>query len=433
MPASAHELRRRIEQISSDINRQEELLKRLQQTRNQLQRQLNQLVDPIARLPFEISSEIFLRTLDPFTKPASSQTPMLFLNVCSTWNAIAVSTSALWSSIGIDFPCGFAFWMRVLPRWLARARNCPLSIRFGGDFHHWNLEVSDLVWKHGGQLKHLEIANDNDEDDEDTDNDLFMVDIFGGTSPESMPLLESLTIRGLTGEQAFFGRQILELLRQMPNITKFLMEPLIDLPSKDLVVPTLRQLSFGDSEDSHDEILNYLSLPALETLSVPMHFLVGEELFRFIKRSSPPLQELIVAWEHVTTAVHLLECFHLIPTLVRLQMLGPNTSVMANLFTALAGPSPLLPKLNSFIVFNPGHISEVSWSMLVRALFSRRKNLRIVAVKDVDVPKAADVLAALGELVLGGMQIYIGTKTTNFAAPGFPTDVLDFPARWELS
>ncbi|KAF7361517.1 F-box domain-containing protein [Mycena sanguinolenta] len=416
MPVSVEELRERIEQISSDINRHQdaELLKKLQQAKIQLHCQLNQLVDPIARLPLEISSEIFLQTLDSFPKPASFHPPMLFLNVCSTWTAIASSTPAIWSSTRIDFPRSFAFWMWLLPVWLGRAHNCPLTVRFGGDFHHWNHDVSGVIWKHGGQLKHLEIANDDDDVEED--EELFMIDIFGRTSPESMPLLESLTIRNLTGEQAFSGRQILGLLRQMPNITKLHMEPLTDLPSEDLVVPTLRQLSFGDFEDSHDEILKFLSLPRTRN---PLR--------------ADALPQLNVAWEYDTIGVHLRECFCLIPTLVRLRVLSLTSSVVADLFAALADSSLLLPNLNSFIVFNSEHISEALWSTLVRALVSRRKKLRIVAVQNVNVPKAADILAALGELVIDGMQIYIGTTKTNFAAPGFPTDVLDFPARWKLS
>ncbi|KAJ7218866.1 hypothetical protein B0H12DRAFT_1152990, partial [Mycena haematopus] len=193
---------------------------------------------------------------------------------------------------------------------------------------------------------------------------------------------------------------------------------MIDLLSEELlVIPTLRQLLFGECEPSDDEILNHLSLPALEILSLPMHYISGGYLLRFIKRSTPPLQELAIGWEHdVMNSIHLHECLHLIPSIVRFRMWWPNPDVVADLFAALADSPSLLPNLHTLIVHPDNDIPESTWRTLVRALLTRRVQLRVLAVPNVKVPTAPDVLAALGELVVDGMQIYIGTDKSNFTS-----------------
>ncbi|KAJ6541783.1 hypothetical protein B0H19DRAFT_883727, partial [Mycena capillaripes] len=88
---------------------------------------LNAVLDPIARLPLEISSDIFLRCLPPFPEPGTRYFPMLFLHVCSAWTNIALSTPALWAAVRIAFPCAEGF-KEGLQAWLRRAGNNPLSI-----------------------------------------------------------------------------------------------------------------------------------------------------------------------------------------------------------------------------------------------------------------------------------------------------------------
>ncbi|KAJ6510707.1 hypothetical protein C8R45DRAFT_775783, partial [Mycena sanguinolenta] len=85
----------RIRELDTKIDFHKELLKQLQNDKSLLQRQLNAVHDPIARLPLEISSQIFLQSL-PHPKPGASDVPMLLLNVCNTWTDIALSTPDLW-------------------------------------------------------------------------------------------------------------------------------------------------------------------------------------------------------------------------------------------------------------------------------------------------------------------------------------------------
>ncbi|KAJ7666709.1 hypothetical protein DFH06DRAFT_984363, partial [Mycena polygramma] len=103
---SVKEIETRIAKISADIDLQKEVLslRELEKSKSAAQRQLNAIRDPVARLPFELSSDIFLHCLPQQRKPDSCTAPMLLLSVCNTWTDIALSTPALWSTIHLDFP-----------------------------------------------------------------------------------------------------------------------------------------------------------------------------------------------------------------------------------------------------------------------------------------------------------------------------------------
>ncbi|KAJ6525044.1 hypothetical protein DFH09DRAFT_936989, partial [Mycena vulgaris] len=96
---SVTELQRRIVELSADIVRQKEVLQQLETRKGAAQRQLNAIRDPVARLPLEISSEIFIRYLPSRPKPGGRHVPMLFLDICNAWADIAISTPTLWASI----------------------------------------------------------------------------------------------------------------------------------------------------------------------------------------------------------------------------------------------------------------------------------------------------------------------------------------------
>ncbi|KAJ7826199.1 hypothetical protein B0H14DRAFT_2817691, partial [Mycena olivaceomarginata] len=87
---SAKELRARIVKLETEIEQQKKLLTNLERYKKLAQRQLNAVLDPVARLPLEISSEIFV-----LSRIFPEHIPMLLLNVCNAWSNIAFSTPAL--------------------------------------------------------------------------------------------------------------------------------------------------------------------------------------------------------------------------------------------------------------------------------------------------------------------------------------------------
>ncbi|KAJ6466443.1 hypothetical protein C8R45DRAFT_1079664 [Mycena sanguinolenta] len=331
-------------------------------------------------------------------------------------------------------PCCFYVFVELGP-----TSSCPPQLcerPFGFIFRVAKTSQSrfcQLGSTHAGQLQHLEITNEEVKDD---DKELLQVDIFGETSPGCMPLLETLTVRDFGGKRTFSGHQILDLPRQMPSITKFRTEPQYHLLlCEEPVVPSLRQMLFGDDKDWHDEILNFLSLPALEALAVSMDC----DLLRFMMRSAPPLQDLEICWtwSPESSSIHLLECLRLIPTLCRFRMVWPGPTVVQDLFAALADCPYLLPKFHNLIICPQSDleddddsaiaIPEASCKMLVRALSNQ---LCVFGLEPVKMPLALDVLAVLNELVVDGMQIYIGTEESNFAATEFPVEALCYYDRW---
>ncbi|KAJ7860517.1 hypothetical protein B0H13DRAFT_2355596 [Mycena leptocephala] len=234
-------LRARIDKLSTEINMQTELLKKLRHEKSLVQRQLNAVLDPVARLPVEISSEIFLQSL---IEPTPAM-PHATLNICNSWTSIAYPLP----------PYGL--------RSISISRNHPLSLSLHGTFDRG---IAATIWRHGSRLKHLEIREEEDDDDEDTNEDAEPMDLLGGMSPGPLPLLETLRIHGVPWRRGFPGPQILELLRQAPNLVECSFEQMwpvrnLDPTAEKLVHPTLRRLMFAQSDE---DILHCLSLPALE-------------------------------------------------------------------------------------------------------------------------------------------------------------------------
>ncbi|KAJ6598061.1 hypothetical protein B0H10DRAFT_2086080 [Mycena sp. CBHHK59/15] len=382
MLVDLQQLRARINRLSTEIAVQEDVLKKLEQEKSLAQRQLNGVLDPLARLPVEISLDIFRYCLPPvpWRTPMESDAahgfPLQLLNICNTWTDIALSDSSLWASIQIIFPCSEGY-RELLKVWLRRAGNHPLSISLCNP-SEIDFATAGIVWGHGKQLKHLEIYNDAENEDQDSDSGEPIgfdqpIDLFGGKEPESLPSLETLIIGRATYCPPYFALQILELLRRAPNLVEciFARVPLVgdsDTAEK-LVLPNLRRLIFEELPrySNDDKILKHLSLPALETLSLPMR-LSDDDLLSFLKRSSPPLQELSIG--HGGRCPD--SCLRLIPTLTQF---GGRLSlpVVEGFFDALAESPSLLPNLRSLFV-RPTYdtIPDSFWRQLFRAASARR-------------------------------------------------------------
>ncbi|KAJ6510814.1 hypothetical protein C8R45DRAFT_755144, partial [Mycena sanguinolenta] len=131
---SIQELRARVEEFSDQITAQKSqyntLLKKLEQDKSLAQRRLNEAVDPVARLPLELSSQIFTQTLPSrcFPTPTSRDAPLL-LTVCNSWTAIALSTPLLWTRIAIELSgTNWSGLPQSLEIWLRGACNRTLSV-----------------------------------------------------------------------------------------------------------------------------------------------------------------------------------------------------------------------------------------------------------------------------------------------------------------
>ncbi|KAJ7472173.1 hypothetical protein FB451DRAFT_976011, partial [Mycena latifolia] len=84
------------------------------------------LLDTAARLPLEISSEIFILCLPSRPVPGGLHVSMLLLDICNAWTDITLSTPGLWSAIHVDG--SLVDLASLLDAWLQRAGSRALTI-----------------------------------------------------------------------------------------------------------------------------------------------------------------------------------------------------------------------------------------------------------------------------------------------------------------
>lgn len=100
---SVQELCVHIAKLNIKIELQRQLLANLKCNKSLAHCQLNIVLDPVVCLPLEILSKIFVLSHAPFPELGAIHIPMILLNVCNAWSNIALSTPALWATIGITF------------------------------------------------------------------------------------------------------------------------------------------------------------------------------------------------------------------------------------------------------------------------------------------------------------------------------------------
>ncbi|KAJ7302355.1 hypothetical protein DFH08DRAFT_945691 [Mycena albidolilacea] len=413
MSSQADQLRMRISDLQTEIDLQRKLLRKLEDDKILAQRQLNAVLDPVARLPLEISSEIFLQSLDaPFPEPGALHISMLLLSICSAWTDIALATPALWVASHITFPCALGL-KKLLPIRFKRAHNRSLSVSLSGV--PFDQDVLSVIWKHGQQLQHFEMRKG---DDGAARGGIWR--LWEGCSPGPLPSLQTLAIRGWNSEDYIFSfRQISELLHMSPNLTECILCDLeivddAEAAKADIVLPKLRRLIFGEPGDLpfNNVVFNCLSLPGLEVLSTSLPDKEAwDDLLSFLKRSSPPLRELTVKFDGLGIS-NLPQYLCLVPDLRRLEVWWPKCHVMEGLFAMLAESPSLVPNLDTLVIHDPEFLSGSFWTALSRTLAARRTQLHIFRLEVSDPLSASEMPApshidAFRELAVGGTRVHI--------------------------
>ncbi|KAJ7687690.1 hypothetical protein B0H17DRAFT_1136049 [Mycena rosella] len=368
---SIAELQCRIDKLSADIIRQKEVLTNLERSKSGAQRQLNAFRDPMARLPLEISSEIFVLCLgSSLAQTRARCAPMLLLNICNGWTDIALCNTALWDSIHLHQPP--AHLASLLDAWLKRSGSRVLSISLPVGITD---EISPVIVRHAHQLRDLKMYQD--------------ITFVAAGGP--FPLLTTLTIAGVeefssrtsAARQNFLcsASATLGMLGLCPNLVECTFDNANfdrDYAGEILVHSHMQHLKFGKYPHwSGDSILRHLSLPALETLSISFFNLRLEDLLQFTRRSSPPLQKLIlcnVVMAQWSGSLPEMEgCLSLLvtalPMLMHRELLRSRSSVVPNHFLTILANSPhLLPNLSTLIF----EFANPSYEKLSSALCARR-------------------------------------------------------------
>ncbi|KAJ7034130.1 hypothetical protein C8F04DRAFT_1102348 [Mycena alexandri] len=151
------DLRARLAKVDASIAELNSRLRPFEDARKQLQSQLDGIVYPVATLPPEITSNIFLHCLLPSPElssplkdhPLMSRAPLVFLRVCKMWRDIALSTPRLWVDLHFNFVelpdemDGDELKKRIAD-WFGRAGACPLSFSVRG-FMEMEAFASDAI------------------------------------------------------------------------------------------------------------------------------------------------------------------------------------------------------------------------------------------------------------------------------------------------
>ncbi|KAJ7649866.1 hypothetical protein FB45DRAFT_1075623 [Roridomyces roridus] len=356
-----------------------ELEAQLEREKSLVQPQLNDLRDPMGRLPLEISSEIFLRCLPQYeaTTTGMHLIHTLFLRICHTWADIALSTPALWTEIHLEFPQANGP-RHIVDGWLQRAQARPLRVYLVGKI---DKDVGAAVWKHRGDCS-----------------------IYTSTTH----LMNSRRCRAGT------------TLSAAPS------------PSPCLCSKHLGSLAepISHAPESVDHALRLISAPCLEKLhtSLSTQNTFNDDLLPFLQRSSAPLQKLEISWSDLPLSEWRLE--ELVDTVHTLKHLGISylhSNDAERWFSLLANSPSLLPNLCTLNlrIHTPPSPSESSWNTLIRAISARRGTLKVIHIsaftffhttsKMLDVSQ--ETTAALRRLRAEGLDI-------RLSAPHMP-DILE--------
>ncbi|KAJ7490720.1 hypothetical protein FB451DRAFT_1079486 [Mycena latifolia] len=425
--ASVAALNARIVELSSAISRQKDILRDLERQKSDVQSDLNSILDPMARLPLEVSSDIFMRCLldhaIPFPHPIFA--PMLLTRVCRSWNKLAISTPSLWASIRITTPSALA-WKELTELWFDRASNSPLIISLSGPLHP---DVRQSVHQNAHRVQSLDLY------------------LLSGDELEEIatPLhsLKSLIIGQGTGgeddeEQECYSRdarECVEMLRAAPDLVDCTLVDILHSGSFNDSFPQLthsglKHLRLGLFHGRNSAlILRSLTLPALESLFFTFMDIKYDHFLGFLTRSIPPLKTLeMAAFQDSDWSNGGLErLFRLLPSLtdLRLTFHSRVPSQNPSFFEVLAIGSPplFLPNLSNLTMSTAAFgVDRLQFRKLVAALSARRACRQsqmdafrlVLRSRSVTATLPADILVDLRQLVADGMRIHIGPEGTNY-------------------
>ncbi|KAK6974617.1 hypothetical protein R3P38DRAFT_3132563 [Favolaschia claudopus] len=410
---SLDELLAREASLDAEILAQEDALRQLRRDRCLVWRQINALRDPIVRLPPELTTEVFMRTLDPTISAAPSHAgmPSLLLNICSAWTSIVISTPALWATIRIDFSRLTDGLRAALPLWLDRAKNHALSLYLKG--LAFDEDIMSLIWSHAAHIGSLDIRLPVKR----MPHHIEEAELWGSCRPEHLPILETLRIQHSDVNASTRLRSIPQLLSVAPNLLEFFFDRLDTHPealTDELILPRLRQFSFGrvHSRCFWSGANEFLSLPNLEVLTVSAQAMSMNDLLAFLKRSSPPLRTLI--FESLTFYPDdLFPSFQPLEYLTRLEFVFANARMVEKILVPLAEDLSLLPHLDTLILESPHSVFESFWIASSGLLLARRRRFRAFRIERIlpaskgPLLLSPETLVSFAELVDEGMDLHI--------------------------
>ncbi|KAJ6487239.1 hypothetical protein C8R47DRAFT_1320828 [Mycena vitilis] len=409
-----HILRRKIEEVNAAIKLRDER-PTLEQVRSRFQGYLNGELDPMTRLPLELSSDILLRCLPAACSPIpdSDAAPMVFLKICRSWTKIALSQPALWTGIEIQFPRAPRFG-RLVDAWLHRAHPRETSISMRGPL---DSRVGAVVHQHAQCVRNLELYFSS----------------AGGLpqiSSAHFPSLKVLTIAQDSDidpdPPEFFSKtpeSCIKMMMAAPGLVECTFDDLWfredghDHYSLPVIHHSLQHLNLGVRSriaSSSAAPLQYLTLPALRTLHVGDLDIDQEDFLLFLTRSAPPMQSLSIP--NILWTPQTVDLFTQFPSLTHLRLSCDGTERDHGFLEALGTRPDFLPNLRNLwtIIWHP---DRAGYEQLVRVLSARRASqhspMQSLRIQYTNASIDADIVADLRRLVSDGMQVHIDNGGSN--------------------
>ncbi|KAJ7185406.1 hypothetical protein C8R46DRAFT_378519 [Mycena filopes] len=390
-------LNARIDELSSTIELQKRVLRGLETRRSSLLHEVNAIRDPMARLPLEISSEIFRQCLTDSPGPGCDSSPTTFLRVCQLWNEIASSTPSLWTTLHLSAAAHAPHLERLLNEisgfWLGRAKNQPLSVSV-----HGPLQLFSAVEQYADRVGSLDLRLASRSE--------LRILPFPSLTRLKLEILERHA-------HTPFDIDCLEILRAAPCVVDCEIAGPNTRTVTDHATPLalthhhLQHLRLG-RQSFHSTppifhtptILHYLTLPALQTLFISYFDDLDPNVFGdFLLRSSPVLRSL-----HLITYESRFEALPMLPHLTDLILEFMSDVDTLNLFN-----DRYLNLRN--LTIRAGLVNVAEYVGTLQARRPRLRSLRVVHLESLQLDEGT--AAALQELVLDGMEIEMQIEKGN--------------------
>ncbi|KAK7022461.1 hypothetical protein R3P38DRAFT_1118871 [Favolaschia claudopus] len=416
MSFAPSELQQEIAALSSEIEAQKAILDDLIGRRSRAQRNLNAVLDPMARLPVELQSKIFVYCLrfdkdERASRPYPKLAPMLVSNVCQLWRDIAISTPGLWAPLRMEGSPRGDNSFQLYRVWLERSRPLPISLTLEvtSDLSEGVKHIIDWFACRVEEVSLLFLADPHNE--------------------YRIPQLRFQSLKKLVvtvhDKKLFYVQDWIDLMHMSPGLLHctFLADfsGYGDSPAGDFEPCTLlalKELRLGVRSSSFRGInstilLRYITLPALESLHIHCNKTLPDavsDFSAFILRSSPPLRCLVL---DAPTAEYL----YVVPTLETLS-LTLSTSDLVSVLETLATDPAFLPNLEHLTCTlkctrSRGDFEVVVRMLKVRSLSTLRLNILIISAFDGLAAPDEDILVELRRIRSSGVDIYIGEGQQN--------------------
>lgn len=209
------------QEIGEPLRRQQ--LPALQNLRSIAQLQINtcrNAISPIHWIPNEILGEIFSHCIPLNHHFSRFNAPLIFLQVCTLWRDVTISTRSFWSTVAFWTPPSntdlLCYPLRFLSGWLLRSGRNPLDLFFeqGLTYNHLKPLVDLVLLAHYPQLRHLDLHL--------TKESAFALVHFVVLPPGSLESLESLVLENLDEADFAFEEDgpLITVFKQSPRLRK---------------------------------------------------------------------------------------------------------------------------------------------------------------------------------------------------------------------